>query len=459
MIETDSAGFPVVVEDLDPGRLLGLVEEAEAQSRAAERRKLRYAIQWCALHPAADADDAATWGDLAVRDRDCDIRIGGDGTPDVGAFTVEPFAAALGISTAAGLQLLSDGLDLVHRLPRAWELVEDLEVAPWRARRLAKATSSLSKEAAAYVDAQLAPILDSCGPTRIDKIVDEARARFDAVEQAEEEDAQRASWGVRLAHGPSGRFAGTSWLEITGDTPTLTRLHHLINSTAHELLDPQDPASADLDQRKVRAVGVIVDRAIGATGGTSGQAAKLYLHLDAQALLEPTVHVGHAEGLGPVTTGLLRDWLQDSRVTIQPVLDLGRDDAVDEHDPPAWMRELVVLRDRVCVFPFCHRSSRDCDLDHIEAFVEMDDGGPPGQTRPDNLAPLCRGHHRAKTFGGWRYVRSRDGTYTWRSPHGRHFIVSPSGTASSTRQPVAPVGVDDSTVACSCEGIRIQSTG
>jgi len=90
----------------------------------------------------------------------------------------------------------------------------------------------------------------------------------------------------------------------------------------------------------------------------------------------------------------------------------------------------VVLRDRTCVFPYCDRRSRDCDLDHIEAYVEMDDGGPPGQTNPDNLAPLCRRHHRAKTHRGWTYVRNRNGTYTWASPHGRHFTVTTDGTVT-----------------------------
>ena len=34
------------------------------------------------------------------------------------------------------------------------------------------------------------------------------------------------------------------------------------------------------------------------------------------------------------------------------------------------------------------------DLDHT---VEYSDTGPPGQTSTENLAPLCRTHHRAKT--------------------------------------------------------------
>ena len=113
------------------------------------------------------------------------------------------------------------------------------------------------------------------------------------------------------------------------------------------------------------------------------------------------------------------------------MLDRGRTDAVDHHDPPAWMRELVILRDRTCVHPYCNKDARDCDLDHIEAFVEMDDGGPPGQTRPDNLAPLCRRHHRAKTHYGWTYVRNRDGTYTWTSPYGHRYTVDPRASSLS----------------------------
>ncbi|WP_310963284.1 hypothetical protein [Nocardioides terrisoli] len=93
------------------------------------------------------------------------------------------------------------------------------------------------------------------------------------------------------------------------------------------------------------------------------------------------------EKIGPATVDLLADWLRQTDLTIRPVLDLGRADAVDPPDPPAWMRELVILRDGHCVFPHCGRDARACDLDHIEPYVPIDEGGPPGQTRPDNLAP------------------------------------------------------------------------
>ena len=54
---------------------------------------------------------------------------------------------------------------------------------------------------------------------------------------------------------------------------------------------------------------------------------------------------------------------------------------MDVHDPPAWMRELVILRDRHRVFPGCTVDARACDLDHLQPYVPLDDGGPPGQRR------------------------------------------------------------------------------
>ncbi|NUR08718.1 MAG: HNH endonuclease [Nocardioidaceae bacterium] len=81
----------------------------------------------------------------------------------------------------------------------------------------------------------------------------------------------------------------------------------------------------------------------------------------------------------------------------------------------------MILRDTSCVFPGCTVDARRCDLDHIRPY---DDAGPPGQTRPDNLAPLCRRHHRAKTHGRWHYERVDTGDYAWTSPSGRAYVVA-----------------------------------
>src|SRR5919112_297187 len=97
-----------------------------------------------------EVDDLDSGGVLACV-TECDQTLGGDGCPLVAAYAPEPFAAALGVSTMSGMQLLADALDLAHRLPATWRRVQLLEVPAWKARRLARATHHLTAEAAGYV--------------------------------------------------------------------------------------------------------------------------------------------------------------------------------------------------------------------------------------------------------------------------------------------------------------------
>ena len=171
-------------------------------------------------------------------------------------------------------------------------------------------------------------------------------------------------------------------------------------------------------------------RALDLAGGTqvNGSKATLYLHVTAADLASGTG--GRVERLGPATLDLLADWIaRVSSFTIRPVLDVHRSESVDQHDPPPWMRETVILRDGHCVFPGCGIDARSCDLDHVTPYVPPDDGGPPGQTSALRLACLCRRHHRLKTFTAWRYQRLPDGDYQWTDPHGRTYLVTPAAHA------------------------------
>src|SRR5690606_26066041 len=75
--------------------------------------------------------------------------------------------------------------------------------------------------------------------------------------------------------------------------------------------------------------------------------------------------IGSLEKLGPMTLSLIKEWLGHSKVTVVPVLDLAGSAWSPRHDPPPRMREQVVLRHPGCVFPYCGRDARSCDLDHV----------------------------------------------------------------------------------------------
>jgi hypothetical protein len=418
MIETDRSGTRYEVNNLDADTLLMYAADGNLQQRIADRRILNLVARWCALHPAK-----TTTGHPDVLD--CDEALGGDGAPLVAAFTAEPLATALGISTTAALQLIADVLNLEHRHPMVWAKVQSLQVPGWRARRLAKAAASLSYEAARWVDENVMDRIGSCGMVTLDKLVAEAAARFDPEELAAKENEARAAWDVRLSHGAVGDWVGSSGIDAVGDTVDLTKFHDLVCRTAEEL--GRDGDTDTFEQRKAKALGVIADRLTGGTGqaGRAGKGGttKFFIHFGPDDLGDPN-GVGVMEGLGAATIARIRDWLSGTKVSIQPVLDMGRTDAVDRYEPPPWMAELIRLRDHHCIFPWCERDARSCDLDHIIPFVP----GIRGQTRPENLAALCRRHHRCKTAGRWRYQRERDGTYTWTTPHGRRYKVTPLGT-------------------------------
>ncbi|WP_460821430.1 hypothetical protein, partial [Nocardioides ungokensis] len=253
MFETDAAGEPVEVADLDAPGLLEVLEQRKLDARAAERGKLRIAAQWCVVHPATADTGIATWGGASLLDED--ESLGGDGTPAVSAFAPEPLAAVLGVATQTGMKLIADALDLQHRLPRIWALVERLEVEPYKARHVAQATHRLSRDAAAYVDEQLAPRLASCSWKAIETAVAHAIARHHPELLEEREKQGRQSWHVTLRHPAPSEYAGTSWLDITGDTLDLTAFHDLVcdHATALKALGDTD----ELEIRKAKALGVI----------------------------------------------------------------------------------------------------------------------------------------------------------------------------------------------------------
>jgi hypothetical protein len=92
-------------------------------------------------------------------------------------------------------------------------------------------------------------------------------------------------------------------------------------------------------------------------------------------------------------------------------LDVGRATRVVS---PA-QRHTLAVRDTGCVFPGCDRPLAWCDAHHLWHWV---DGGP---TDLDNLALLCRAHHRAVHEGGWQLTRGPDGRFTATpGPPGHH---------------------------------------
>ena len=108
------------------------------------------------------------------------------------AFVAEELGAAMGASTQSAMSLMADALDLRHRLPRLWALVEDL--APWRrgspgGSRPTPARSP-SRAPGGWTSSSPRGSTGSGCPT-IQRLVALAAARFAPEEQAEKEAGAR----------------------------------------------------------------------------------------------------------------------------------------------------------------------------------------------------------------------------------------------------------------------------
>ncbi len=113
------------------------------------------------------------------------------------------------------------------------------------------------------MDRQLADRIGSCGWRAIETAVAQAIATYDPHLLETREKQGRDAWGVRLFHRGVGTdggddWAGTSHLEVTGDTLDLTTFHDLVCEQAAQLKALGDTDT--LEVRKAKAVGVIANR-------------------------------------------------------------------------------------------------------------------------------------------------------------------------------------------------------
>ncbi len=463
---------------------------------------------------------------LATALVDChDMPIVMSGVP-VEEFCLAELSAALHLSHGATRSLTEDALELRERLPRLWDKIHAGVLPVWKGRLVAKETRSLPDQAADYVDRQLAPFARNLTPARIHNLVAAAVLRFDPDRAAAASDG-RGVW-FDFEHGGAhptnlngaadpadpaqgdltgvagSRPGGVGRVEAVASTPDLLALRDALHTKARELeilgdhsseqvrmskglgilADPQYAldlaATADLvleEEAEAVLVGARAERASkpssrpdrrpGRHRPVFGGDRPIHIHLHTSSHTARLQASGLPHTASPITRAAVEQWIRDLapgvKVKVTPVIDLNAHHAVDQYEAPDHLRALVDERDGTCVFPYCTNRGR-FDLDHIDPYLDPDEGGPPGQTSNHNLAKLCRYHHRAKTHTSWTYRRIREpwdleaswpdpwipdhvvstspttghrstgdeggppAVYAWTSPLGLHYLVTATGT-------------------------------
>ncbi|KQV63241.1 hypothetical protein ASC64_16625 [Nocardioides sp. Root122] len=451
-----------VTDDLSATALLALARDRRATENRAAADLLDLAARWADLHPPESIHHAATF---TVPGCEHEEPIAGQGAPLVAEFCIAELGAVLGMSTTSAKKLIGHALELRHRLPRLWAQVQAGAVPAWRARSVAEATihtvPTLTMEAAAHVDAQVAAVAGRIGPAQLDRLVAETIKRFDLAAPDPTQDPEDGHLHVDPRHATLNDedvdFGGTMHFDAVLGIADALDFNQAVaqDAAAQKALG----STESLDVRRSKALGNLA-RAQTALdlAGVGAEPANLpanvpparevvvHTHFDARTVGEATVFgpTGRMEeGQRLVLLEQVQGWCTDThtRVTIKPVIDLNTELSAPGYEIPQWLREQIVLRDGACVYPWCTRPARRADVDHVIEYdhdAEAEGRPQPGPTTTSNLAALCRFHHRLKTHSAWTYAMVAPGVFEWTSPHGHHYLRDRHGTTSIAHPPDRP---------------------
>ncbi|HEY3337093.1 MAG TPA: DUF222 domain-containing protein [Propionicimonas sp.] len=470
------------VSGLDAGAALGVVEQAQVLKRRAEVQEALAILR--VVHTYRHQIPTGK------------VQLGGEGTGLVDDFACLELAAALHRSVDSVTPQVVELVNLEVRLPRLWEVTIACGVPVWLARRIARVTGDLSVRRALWVDATIAPFVTRLAPGRLLRFVDAlvvqadpaaAEARWAARNSTRVEIGVMGRDGLRdiygwltaadatyldaaleqlstiLAGQGSAETAAERRATALGILATPARALALIQHSLHqpaltdELAVRPEPDGMGPEPGRTVAVAdrMVPERGegpqphaghgprspFGCAGHTCGAVtvppdrllpkATLVIHLSDDTLTTG-VGVGRCEQLGPLTIEQIRQLLGHSRVVVRPVFNPNGIIGVDDYEIPAAIRRAVLQRHRYEVFPYGSRTTTGLDLDHTRPY-RWGQGWTPGQTDPDNLGPLRRKSHRAKTHAGWRLTQHEPGQFTWTSPLGRRYVVTTAGLTNDYR--------------------------
>jgi hypothetical protein len=376
---------------------------------------------WLHTHQPATAHPLHHWTEIgAVRLR-------------IYEYAAAELAFSLQIHPLAVHRLMGDAVDLQTRHPHTWAAVKELKVEDWVARKIATKTRDLSDDLARVVDEQITDQLGVLPAGRLFAVVEARVVEADTVAADRKAEQARTGHGVWLApvtNAEGERVPDTAGLVARGDAGDIKRFYETVDRVAHVMADNEDAEGPEtLDQLRARAVGILADPQ-GAADFLAGRnpargKTTLYVHTTLDHLGSGS-GVARVEDLGPFTRAQLIRLLGHEHITVKPVIDLAEQSPADAYEVSDRMAERLHLIKPADVFPHATSLARRLDHDHT---VPYDPGGPPGQTRIDNLGKMTRRHHRVKTHAaGWTVVQLPGHRYLWTTPHGRYRITDGAGT-------------------------------
>nr|WP_255375895.1 HNH endonuclease signature motif containing protein [Saccharomonospora sp. CUA-673] len=296
------------------------------------------------------------------------------------------------------------------------------EIDAYGASRVVAVTSGMSAAQVRQVDSQLAAKLSSAPTSTFmpDNLAAHTRKIANSVDpdgQAARARVARRGRKVELVHGENAMSRLTAHVPVEVASAAYARVDALAKALRRA------GSSRSMDQLRADVTAdLLLGRDVGVTAPET--AATVSLHMPASTALGITNSGCTLDGYGTIPAPIAREIMTNPHSTWRKVLcdpttgtptSLGR----TRRRPSATIRELVRIRDRECVVPWCHRPATHTDFDHEQPWT---DGGPTSAT---NGTSRCRHHHRLKHHPRWTHSHNPTrGTTTITTPHGTTYTAT-----------------------------------
>ena len=374
--------------------------------------------------------------------------------------------AALAWSPSRAQGRLIEADALTRLFPATLQHLSDGSIALEQARCLAELTGGLEDAAARAVEARVIARMPGQRLAVTRQAIRRAILRADPEAATKRHKYERARRRVELRPEPDGMATLSFYLPADIAQMAMRTLTAMAQNVKRTNKNSSDKRT--LDQRRADLLPALLTRttcttctnyatattgdigghcASGTTGdiggdcasGTTGAAldatsplipARVNVVVGIETLLGLSHEPGHLQGYGPICAEQTRRIAHTHAARWSFLLtatDGALVDASRTYTPTAAIKRLTQLRHTTCAFPHCAMPAERCDLDHNQPYHK---GGP---TSVDNLAPLCRTHHNAKSLGHWGLDR-QDDIIRWTSRRtGRRY------TTALTRYQPTPV--------------------
>ena len=368
-----------------------------------------------AAHKAELVEQARQWSVVA----ETSIPPASGWSPEVRArrVLITELACALRIPERAAENLVGQSQMLVNDLPLTLRALGTGAITWRHATVMVDHANSLDTEAAGAFEAAVVSYAASLTVAKFDRKARLYRERMhpESIEARHATAIETRSLDLQPARD------GMAWL--TAYLPAVVAQGIYNRATDMALKQQSAAETRTLTQLRVDLFAeLLLDGGL-QSGADAGIRPRVLITVPALTLLGRSDEPAVLEGYGPIDIDTARALAAAApsftRLLTHPetgaVLSVGRTSYAVPADLRTWLR----VRDGTCRFPGCSRAARNCDVDHT------DDWQWGSATNHDNLAHLCRAHHRVKHQTQWGARQRGAGVIEWTSPTGHVYTTEP----------------------------------